>query len=48
MYSYFRLIDLSSYTTTAIQQAFKKTVNSRLRDPVTDIYIAPHFEPAYQ
>jgi hypothetical protein len=48
MYSYFRLIYISSYPIAAIQQAFKKTVNSRLRDPVTDIFIAPYFEPAYQ
>jgi hypothetical protein len=47
MYSYFRLIYISSYPTTGIQQAFKKTVNSHLRDPVTDIFIAPYFEPAY-
>jgi hypothetical protein len=48
MYSYFRLIYVLSYPTAAIQQAFKNTVNSHLRDPVTDIFIAPYFEPTYQ
>jgi hypothetical protein len=47
MYSYFRLIYIIFYPIAAIEQAFKKVVNSLLKEPINYIHVTSHFELVY-